>query len=186
MAEAAPLAARVAVADLETRFQALVLAHRDRAVGLAWRLTGGDRAAAEDVAQNAFVRAYRSLASFRGDAELGTWFYRIVVREAHRYRRWRSVREAWRRLARHEAPPYAAPSSGDPPLRRRIAAALDRLSPAQREVFVLVHLEGFTVREVAELFERAEGTVKSHLARALRLLRRELADLRPVSEGTQR
>jgi RNA polymerase sigma-70 factor (ECF subfamily) len=48
--------------------------HRDRALRIAWRLLGRDAAAAEDVAQEAFVRAYRGLGSFRGEAELATWF----------------------------------------------------------------------------------------------------------------
>ena len=66
----------------------------------------------------------------------------------------------------------------DPLLRRRIAEALGRLSRGQREAFVLVHLEGFTVRESAKLLGKKEGTVKSHLHRALRTLRSELGDLR--------
>ena len=69
-------------ADLERRFSRLVAEHRDRAVGLAWRLLGGDSAAAEDVAQEAFLRAYRSLRTFREEAVLSTWFYRILINEA--------------------------------------------------------------------------------------------------------
>ena len=66
-------------ADLEQRFDAFVNEERDRALRIAWRLLGGDAAAAEDVAQEAFVRAYRGLAGFRGEAELATWFRRILV-----------------------------------------------------------------------------------------------------------
>jgi RNA polymerase sigma-70 factor (ECF subfamily) len=62
-------------------------------------------------------------------------------------------------------------------LRRRIAGALDALTRSQREAFVLVHLEGFTVRECAEVLGKPAGTVKSHLHRALVTLRRELDDL---------
>ena len=65
--------------ELEQRFAELVAAHRDRALRLAWRLVGGDDAAAEDVAQDAFVRAWRGLPRFRGEASLATWLYRIVV-----------------------------------------------------------------------------------------------------------
>jgi RNA polymerase sigma-70 factor (ECF subfamily) len=65
----------------------------------------------------------------------------------------------------------------DPALRRRIASAIGHLSRRQREAFVLVHLEGFTVREAARLMARSQGTVKSHLHRALRALRAELDDL---------
>lgn len=175
MAETAaldPLAAE----DLEQRFEAFVASHRERAVRLAWRLVGGDAAAAEDVAHDAFVRAYRALGRFRGEASLSTWFYRILVRQAHSHRRWRAVRELW--SAGHEDPPDPAASpDGDPALRRRIAGALGALSRRQREAFVLVHMEGFSVREAAELMGSREGTIKSHLHRALRHLRRELADI---------
>jgi RNA polymerase sigma-70 factor (ECF subfamily) len=79
-------------ADLDHRFSELVAEHRDRAVRLAWRLVGGDSAAAEDVAQEAFLRAYRGLDRFREEAGLSTWFYRILVNEAHRFRRMRWLR----------------------------------------------------------------------------------------------
>jgi RNA polymerase sigma-70 factor (ECF subfamily) len=164
-------------AEREHRFEALVSEHRDRAIGLAWRLLGGDGAAAEDVAQEAFLRAYRGLARFREDAQLSTWFYRILVNEVQRHRRWRWVRE---RVAGEmpEEPHDPSPrAQSDPAMRDRVARALDGLPRGQREAFVLVHLEGLTIRETAELTGRAMGTVKSHLHRALRALRRELADL---------
>ena len=167
----------VDASELEARFEAFVVSHRERARRLAWRLLGGDEAAAEDVVQDACVRAHRALAGFRGEARLETWFYRILVRQAHSHRRWRAVRELWGASSEREpADPQPAPA-GDPALRRRIAAALEGLTRAQREAFVLVHLEGFTVRETAALVGRAEGTVKTHLHRALQRLRSELADL---------
>src|SRR5215831_2316173 len=159
-------------AQTQRLFDAFVAEHRDRAVALAWRLVGGDGAAAEDIAQEAFLRAYRSLHRFRGDAKLSTWFYRILVNEVKRYQRWRWVRQ--RRAAESaEEPPDPRPVAGDPALRQRVARAMARLSHGQREAFVLVHLEGFTVQEVADLTGRAEGTIKSHLHRALRRLREQ-------------
>jgi RNA polymerase sigma-70 factor (ECF subfamily) len=164
-------------ADRDARFAAFVAEHRDRAVGLAWRLLARDGAAAEDVAQEAFVRAYRSFAGFRGQAQLSTWFYRILVNEVQRHRRWRFVRERRSGELSEEPPDPNASAAGDPALRRRIARALDRLPRGQREVFVLVHLEGFTLSEAAEITGRAIGTIKSHLHRALQALRSELSDL---------
>jgi len=162
----------------EARFAGFVASHRERAVRLAWRLVGGDAGAAEDVAQDAFLRAYRALDRFREDASFSTWFYRILVRQAANHRRWRAVRErmgGWSNL--DAADPRTAPPP-DPGLRSRIGGAIGSLSRRQREVFVLVHLEGFTLRETAELLGKPEGTVKSHLHRALVHLRNELADLR--------
>jgi len=168
--------------ELELRFAAFVASHRDRARRLAWRLVGGDSGAAEDVAQDAFLRAYRSLGRFREEASLSTWFYRILVRQAANHRRWRSVRERLGGWGNPDAPDPNTVPAGDPALRQRIGDAMEGLTRRQREVFVLIHLEGFTVRETAGLLGRPEGTVKSHLHRALARLRRELSDLRE-SEG---
>jgi RNA polymerase sigma-70 factor (ECF subfamily) len=170
--------------DLEQRFRLFVSSHRERARRLAWRLVGGDDAAAEDVIQEAFVKAYRALDRFREEASLGTWFYRIVVHQAHNYCRWRTVRETWSALWHDEPAHTAHQASGDPLLRRRIAKALAQLSRSQREAFVLVHLEGFSVREAATCMGKPEGTVKSHLHRALRTLRSELADLAEDTGGS--
>ncbi len=81
--------------SLESRFEALVSSHRDRVVGLAWRLVGGDGAAAEDVAQEAFIKAHAGLGRFRGDSALETWLFRIVVRQAqsHLHRALQKLRE---------------------------------------------------------------------------------------------
>ena len=127
--------------------------------------------------QDAFVKAYSDLSKFREEASLETWFFRILVRQVHSYRRWRSVRE--RRQADVDGDP-ADPeprADDDPVLRQRILAELGRLSDGQREAFVLVYLEGFRVREAARLMGKAEGTVKSHMHRALSKLRERLADL---------
>lgn len=170
-------------ADRERLFRAFVNSHRERAVRLAWRLTGGDTAAAEDVVQDAFCKVYKALPEFREESSLATWYYRTLVRQAHKYRRWRAVRERWSRLWNEETP---NPSPGEPPdpnLRQRIARALDHLPPGQREAFVLVHLEGFTVSEAAELLKKSPGTIKSHLHRGLQALRAALADLKPPGGG---
>ena len=174
-----------AAADLERRFADFVASHRDRARRVAWRLVGGDEAAAEDVAQEAFVKAYGALGRFREESKLETWFYRILLRQAHNHRRWRAVRERWSGGSGGDPADPSAPVPGDPGLRRRIADALGRLTRRQREAFVLVHMEGFTVREAAASLGKPTGTVKSHLHRALRGLRAELADLQDFDGGSR-
>jgi RNA polymerase sigma-70 factor, ECF subfamily len=169
--------------EREQRFFAFVEAHQDRAVRIAWRLLGGDHHAAEDVAQQAFFKAYRGLAQFRENSTLATWFYRILINEARSHRRWRALRDRWHAVWIAEAIPDRA-ANPDPTLRRRLADALDRLSPGQREVFVLVYLEGFTLERTAAQLDKALGTVKSQLHRALRVLRAELADLHRSPHGT--
>jgi RNA polymerase sigma-70 factor (ECF subfamily) len=156
------------------RLDALVAAHGERAVRLALRFVRGDRAAAEDIAQEALAKAWRALPRFRGEAELATWLYRVVVNEALSQLRRQRVRDKLIALLGPERP-ASAPQS-DPSLRARIEAALGTLSANERAVFTLVHLEGFTLEEAARIRERALGTIKSQLHRALTKLRRELAN----------
>ncbi len=163
-------------ADLERRFVDFVAAHRERARRLAWRLVGGNDAAAEDVTQDALLKAWDALGRFREDAALETWFLRILVHRARSYRRWLRLRELWGGLADEDTPEAVSLDHGDAILRGRIAQALAGLSAGQREAFILVHLEGFSVKETSELLGKAEGTVKSHLHRALSALRTELGD----------
>jgi len=171
------LRVRAVSLEREQRFFAFVEAHQERAVRMAWRLIGGDQDAAEDVAQQAFFKAYRGLDRFREDSKLTTWFYRILVNEARSHRRWRALRDRWHTVWDEDATPDPAASAHpDPALRRRLAGALDLLARGQREVFVLVYLEGFTLEQTAAQLGKALGTVKSQLHRALRILREELAD----------
>lgn len=165
----------------EEDFSAFFSANIGRSHRVAWRLLGGDDAAAEDVVQDAFVRAYRSLRSFRGDSSLDTWFYRILVRTAQNQQRWSWLR---RKRSAPETEPEEHPQTkpeGDGLLRLRLNRAVAELGRNQRDAFVLVHLEEFTVKDAAALLGKAEGTVKSHLHRALKKLRRQLGDL--VEEG---
>jgi RNA polymerase sigma-70 factor, ECF subfamily len=163
-------------------FSAFVAAEQDRAVALAYHLTGGDRELAKEVAQEAFIKAYRALPGFRGEATLRTWFTRILMREAAGARRRQQWRERlfswwWPGPESGEGGPerLAASPRLHEPLRQRIADAVLSLSEGQRQVFVLVHLEGMTVEETARILEKAPGTVKSHLHRALVSLRAQLA-----------
>ena len=140
MTDAATLAGRVS-ADrdlLRERFTHLLEAELPRAHRLAWRLVGGYDAAADDVLQDALLRAYRALPSFRGESALDTWFFRIVVRQAQNHRRWRRLRELWTGAELPDTP-APGPAPGDPALRRRLEHALAALSSAQRDVFLLVH-----------------------------------------------
>ncbi len=165
-------------ATREARFAEFVEANRDAAVRTAWRLTGEDQGVAEEVAQDAFVRAWNALPGFREEAQLSTWFYRILVRTCANRRRWKGLRDRWTTLWDGDLP-GPSHARGDPGLRGAIDAAMQRLTDNQREAFTLVHLEGFTIREAAEITGRAPGTIKSHLHRALRSLR---ADLETVHE----
>ncbi len=132
-------------------FRMLVDRHRDRAYGLALRITGSAEEA-EEVAQDAFVRVWRALPEFRGEASFGTWLHTIVARLA--LDRAAIAKTRARRETALEAagdPPAAGffADGGDPLLEGRRGRMLEDLSPIQRAVVVLYHLEDRPVLEVA-------------------------------------
>jgi RNA polymerase sigma-70 factor (ECF subfamily) len=172
--ESAPRACVAETPSAAPTLDALLAAHAERAIRIASRFVGGDRATAEDIAQEAFVKAWRALPRFRGEAELATWLYRVTVNEALSHLRRQRLRDSLIALFGPARPTQAA-AAPDAPLRARIERALDALTPSERAVFVLVHLEGFTLVETADLLGRRLGTIKSQLHRALAKLRRELA-----------
>ena len=139
----------------------------------AW-LVVHDAALAEDVAQEAFLSAVRSLHRFDRRRPFGPWLHRIVVNRAIDHARAREVRREVPAEAAGEpaAAPPASPalSSGD------VVGALAALPPEQRAVIVLRHLLGYTPGEIARLLELPRGTVNSRL-------RRGLDDLKARLEG---
>ncbi len=133
----------------------------------------GDRAAAEDCLQEAYLKAFRNWARWQPSAPAEAWLHRIAVNQALSYRRWAKLREVGelvRRLGRpQEADPQAAGAlSGD------FIKALRKLPPKQLAAIVLRHYHGYTNREIAQALEVPERTVASRLAAARERLRREL------------
>jgi RNA polymerase sigma-70 factor (ECF subfamily) len=154
---------RRAQAGDQVAFRALVARHRDRAYALALRLTGS-AADAEEVAQDAFVRAWRALPAFRREAKFGTWLHRIVARLALD-RRVQLVARAKRETPDSEAPEPVAPGVGDEN-ERMLAALLAELPERARAAVVLYYYEDRSVSEVARILGVPEGTVKTLLSRA--------------------
>jgi len=154
-------------------FRVLVDRHRDRAYGLALRMLRSP-ADAQEVAQDAFVKAWRALPGFRGDSKFGTWLHAIVVRRALdraatlKSRRGREV--ALEAVAEHGAADTGT-SAERAALRLRMEKMLDRLSDAQRAVVTLFYYEERSVDDVAAALGMPTGTVKTHLSRARAALR---------------
>jgi RNA polymerase sigma-70 factor (ECF subfamily) len=167
------LARRLGAGDMSA-FERMYSLYGDRMKSVAMNLTG-NVADAEDAVQEAFLRAYRSAASFKGDSALSTWIHRIVVNVCHDLRRRKSVRPEGRAVDLDEAtlPRFEAPAQ-DHPLRLALEQCLDLLEPRQRDVFVLFDVEGFTHREIGGLLGMAEGTSKALLFEARRSLRKVL------------
>jgi RNA polymerase sigma-70 factor (ECF subfamily) len=128
-----------------------------------------DRAAAEDIAQEAFLSALRALHRFDRRRPFGPWLHRIVVNRAIDWARARALR---REL---DVEPPDSLAADQPEVGDELAAALSRLSPERRAVVVLRYVLEYTPGEIAELLELPRGTVNSRLRRALDDLAREVA-----------
>jgi RNA polymerase sigma-70 factor, ECF subfamily len=123
-----------------------------------------DCAAAEDIAQEAFLAALRALPRFDRRRPLRPWLHRIV---ANRAIDWARARQLRREVGAEEAPEPADPERTAAIWSNRVAEALARLPPEQRAVVVLRHLLELTPREIAELLELPQGTVNSRMRRGL-------------------
>jgi len=160
-------------------FVDLVRRHDRTLRALAWRLLG-DRDRMDDVLQEAYVKAFRALPTFRGDADAapGTWLYRITYNacmdELRRQRRVSLVP-----LDDAVGRPDPRGDVGDRVVRsHRLAAAIDALPPDHRAAVLLVDAEGFDYRSAAEVLGIPEGTVASRLNRARAALRQTLQEQR--------
>lgn len=159
----------------QSAFTELVRRHDERLRGLAYKMLG-DRHRMEDAMQESYVRAYRSLGTFRRDAELGTWLYRIV---------YNTCIDEHRRARRRPVPVDTGQPSWDAPAGRpgpeRVVGAADsamralaRLPEDQRATVLLVDGEGFDNVTAAEVLGVAPGTVASRLSRARAAMRQAL------------
>jgi RNA polymerase sigma-70 factor (ECF subfamily) len=160
---------RRAQAGDQDAFHTLYREHAGRVYALCLRLSG-DRAAAEELTQDVFVRVWQKLRTFRGDSAFSTWVHRLATNVALMAQRSRTRRE--RRVNPVEDPALydrgVAPTAG---ARIDLDQALARLPNGAREVFVLHDVEGYGHAEIGRLLGIAEGTSKAQLFRARRLLR---------------
>lgn len=157
-------------------FRCLVERHMKGAYNVAFSLVR-DHHAAEDIAQEAFVRVHQSIGSFRGNAAFGTWLYRIVtnlslnrIKQVQR----RREREVSTSLEEQEASlehPDAMPGTD---MREHIERALHELPTMQRAVVILRHVDGLSTKQVSRILRCSEGTVKTHLFRGLEKMKRKL------------
>src|SRR5512134_2573649 len=174
-------------AEARERFAELVGRHQRRASRIAFHYLR-DAAEADEAVQDAFVKAYSHLASFREELPFEVWFTRILINGCLDRIKARTRRERW--LVSMPESPHgqrdftdrvagSGPSPEDQVLsrerRQKLAAALARLPERQRSVFMLSHYEGCTSREVSALTGLNESTVRVHLFRAIRKLRVLLA-----------
>jgi RNA polymerase sigma-70 factor, ECF subfamily len=177
----AQIIAVVLAGDREA-YRILVERYQDRVFGVLLRLVG-DRVLAEDAAQEAFVKAYLSLARFRGDSTFGTWLVQIAVHAARDRTRQQQRRQ--RHETGNEDDGFEIPAAGPDALtkliraedRARLEMALQRLPDDYREVLVLKHVEGWSFEEIAAQARASVGSLKVRAHRARRLLRQIVEDM---------
>jgi RNA polymerase sigma-70 factor (ECF subfamily) len=171
---------RDALAGSQAAYHTLVSRYASAAVNVAARLVR-DRAVAEELAQDAFVRAFARLDSYDPQRKFSAWFFRVlhnVAIDHLRRRRLETVSLDALTADGYQGPTDAAAATPEDELERRglgaaLEAALSRLRRDYREVVVLRYQQGLTVEEIAGALELPEGTVKTFLHRA----RKELAGL---------
>lgn len=167
------LIARIQSGECEL-FDRLVEEYQDRLASFVQR-TLGDREASRDVCQEAFLKAWKAIDRFRGEARFSTWLFTIARREALLHLR-RSGDRREENLGLHETLAAEETRSGDPIVEARLAACLGRLPEIQRSALHLHYMEERDVSEIAGILGRPEGTVKSDLARGREVLRKMLEE----------
>jgi RNA polymerase sigma-70 factor (ECF subfamily) len=152
-------------------FEDIVRLYQADVFRFAWHLVR-DRTTAEDVTQDAFIRTFRFLGSYRGDSPFSSWIMRIVRNCAMD-----SLRKQQSQAARHQDDDrLRAGSVADPVARAELDAALRAITPDHREPFLLIEVFGLSYAEAADVLGVRVGTVKSRMHRARQALCRALAD----------
>jgi RNA polymerase sigma-70 factor (ECF subfamily) len=167
----------------EEAFRLLVERHSRALFKLAYRMTGNEQDA-EDVVQDAFLKAYRSLDRFEERSQVGSWLYRIAANCAFDVLRRRQRRDS--RVESLDGEDVLEPEAHGPgpdrlalggDVRRHVEAALERMSPRERAAFVLRHFEGRSVKEIEAALGIDTTSVKQSVCRAVRKAREVLAPL---------
>jgi RNA polymerase sigma-70 factor (ECF subfamily) len=174
---------RRAIDGDEAALRALWTRHAPHIDMVVRRLVGFDQDLAEDVAQEVWIQIFRALPGYRGDSQFSTWAHRIAVN-----RTLNALRRT-KRLAAIETPVEEDSAAVEMDTERSfvaasIEAAAAKLSPGARTVFVLHDVEGYTHEEIAQELGITSGGSKSQLFKARAKLRKLLAHLIDVSEGS--
>jgi RNA polymerase sigma-70 factor (ECF subfamily) len=158
-------------------FEQLYRGHSGRIYALVWRLCGGDRALAEDLVQESFIRAWNKLELFEGKSAFGTWLHRLAANVALSDRRARLKRVA-REAPMDDAVERTAMGERDVSADKRadLEQAIAGLPERARTVLVLFDVEGYRHEEIAQLTGMAVGSSKAQLHRARKLVRAALGE----------
>jgi RNA polymerase sigma-70 factor (ECF subfamily) len=170
----------------------LVLRYQKKAYAIAFQMLAGDAEEARDRTQDAFLQAFRRIKQFKEKSSFYTWLYRIVINTCidarRRRRRWQEIFFPWRFEKNKDGSPQNSleefpdtDRNSDPlatashrQLKDDVKNALNNLSARQRTIFQLKVFQEMSIAEIAEAMGLAEGTVKTHLFRATRIVQKQL------------
>lgn len=179
------LAAQAAAGDRQA-FQRIVDSNKQRMYSVAMSVIR-EPGLAEDIVQESLIKAYRALPDFKGQSRLSTWLHRITylssidcLRRERRHLRLAGEPAAGQQLADASPAARSDASVQGQQLRKQIERALGKLSPFEKTVFTLRHMQNFKLSEIATVVDRSEGTVKNILFRAIRKMREQLQDAHPI------
>ena len=169
----------------ESAMEDIMNLYRKKLYYFAYDLVG-NREEAEDLAQEVFFKAYKSIHNFRGDSHLLTWLFRIAINRSIDYKRKKSH---W--ILKNSEPvdeypvinQLESPKNNvnpdkvleDAEIERNVQKALDSLTSKERSAFVLKHYQDLKINEISKIMSLSDGTVKSLLHRAIQKLRKELS-----------
>lgn len=164
-----------AVAGDQRAFEQLYRSHCERVYALCWRMCGGDKSVADDMMQDAFVRAWNKLELFRGDSKFGTWLHRLTVNVILSDKRIR-VKRLYREQELSEVAERSLAGLQDVTagLRKDLEQAIASLPERARSVLVLYDIEGYSHAEIAAMTGMAVGSSKAQLHRARKLVQEVL------------
>lgn len=171
-------------------FEELIYKYDKKVLALALRYVRNEDDA-KDIYQEVFIRVFKGLNKFQFKSEFSTWLYRIVTNVCLTYKTRSNKREfisihpndneesdimkTGFEIADNEPVPDRALTNTE--ISDHINSALETLSPRQKMIFILKHYEGYKLREIAEMLQCGEGTIKKYLFDAVRKMRTQLADL---------
>jgi RNA polymerase sigma-70 factor (ECF subfamily) len=169
-----------AAAGDRSAFRQLVLEHSHAMFRLAWRLTS-DETAAEDIVQEAFIKAWRKIGEFRMESSFKSWLHRITVNTAMDYLR----KQVRRKLFETEEPEYETANQHEEntdsgtqiDISTQTQAAMMGLSESERTALLLKHYEGHSIKEIAQIMDITTGACKQNIFRAVKKMRIALRPL---------
>lgn len=159
-------------------FQLLFETYKDKVFSIAVYSSGGDRAVADDVTQQIFLKLFTAIRQFRGDSEFTTWLYRLVVNACLDERRRRRRLLPWGEAVTNRNPGEKKPQEKQYArleVAEAVRAAIEELKPKFRLPILLKYIEGLSYEEIASVMGCSKGTVASRLNRGHRQLAKKLS-----------